>query len=99
MRNERLVAVSVEVRLKCRRGKSLSSFFVSPLSLFCNGHFAFLPRSRPLNGFELNGQPIDTETDEAEEEEDKEARKTRRMEHFCTKSDGKVALRKRETSV
>ena len=32
------------------------SLSLSSSLFFCNGHFAFLPRSRPLNGFVLNGQ-------------------------------------------
>ena len=60
--------------------KSLSSFFAAVPVAFCNGHFAFLPRSRPLNGFEPNEKGTRTTID-TEEEEDKElsiSRKIRR---------------------
>ena len=59
------------------------------VSLFCNGHFAFLPRSRPLNGFVLNGQREEKRRERGSADRygggsgrrrEKEARKTRRMD-------------------
>ena len=80
-RRETTDVQNVRDREGARERKSLSSLFAAVPVAFCNGHFAFLPRSRPLNGFEPNEKGTRTTIDTEEEEEDKElsiSRKIRR---------------------